>query len=218
MNTFDRAALAQHQRDPRSGDWNDTCTACLRSWPCDAAVALTEIDKLTTEREAPRPSPNGVHNHGPEDGPGITCPEYRIGRCLLDAAEQREAELAAQVEQLTKFLRIIRAARYESEGDFCLHLEGVDALNRALALPASSALEAHDAEVIKADHERLLRTGLFEVARDHRLRMEAFEHGPVNPDPRGGYDVASSDRTFLIRQIEMIRALLTPTPESDDDH
>lgn len=193
MTTFDRAALERHRSDAMTGGG---CTVCGRGkWPCDAALALTEIDKLTTLT--------------------VDLAENRVPKEWLAESEQERVELVAQVEQLQKAQgEALHALGTYWAGECRIcgvpSEEGADhrtdcpwgQLRDLQFLPAPSALEAHDAEVIKADHERLLRTGLFEVARDHRLRMEAFEHGPVNPDPRGGYDVASSDRTFLILQID----------------
>jgi hypothetical protein len=60
--------------------YSDFAEAIVRSWPEAAA--------------GPRypGAPGGVHDHGPHQGPGITCPEYLIGHCRLDV-EQRSVTL-----------------------------------------------------------------------------------------------------------------------------
>jgi hypothetical protein len=64
----------------------------LRRQPAAAStvVPIENIDALAASLAAlapdPRraaPAPGGVHNHGPEEGPGIACREHLIGACRL---------------------------------------------------------------------------------------------------------------------------------------
>lgn len=55
------------------------------------AALVNEIDRLRAEARAtaqPSPAPSGVHNHGPEDGPGVGCREYLVGECRFAAAHE----------------------------------------------------------------------------------------------------------------------------------
>lgn len=33
-----------------------------------------------------------VHNHGPEEGEGLACPEYKIGKCQLEQIKMEAYE------------------------------------------------------------------------------------------------------------------------------
>lgn len=41
-----------------------------------------------------------VHNHGPEEGPGLACRESLIGDCLRDRLERAERECARLRDEL----------------------------------------------------------------------------------------------------------------------
>jgi len=45
-----------------------------------------------------------VHNHGPEDGPGIACRERLVGQCLLDAEAARHREAVAALRSTVTLL------------------------------------------------------------------------------------------------------------------
>jgi hypothetical protein len=117
----------------------------------DAYFGLAEadaaLDMVCGMREALEP----IHDPNPvEDFDGAPYPEevQRAFQVRLHDLEQERAELAAQVEQLRDALRDVIA---ESDRDTDSYVRA----KAALALPASSALEAHDAAVIKAERERL---------------------------------------------------------------
>ena len=71
----------------------------FQSLPPDYTDPLVPDAILAIEAEAAAvtPAPGGVHNHGIEDDPGVSCSEHLIGACRL--AEAAEAQVAAQLAE-----------------------------------------------------------------------------------------------------------------------
>jgi hypothetical protein len=147
MTTFDRADVKA--RDAQDHDMTDR--AAFAQTLVDRRDCLTEIDKLTTERQRVHEAVSVLYSESPwvrlagrdaavetlrqwlsESEPSALVEEMR-------RQDQERAELASQVERLREALEKIRALHHEA----------------ALALPASSALEAHDADVRRQERERV---------------------------------------------------------------
>jgi hypothetical protein len=87
--------VAQRVRaDDQHAKWLKTILAI----EAEAAIAAAEnhVCEAATGPHYPG-APGGVHDHGPHQGPGITCPEYLIGHCRTELEEPSLDELWAAV-------------------------------------------------------------------------------------------------------------------------
>ena len=54
-------------------------------------ASLAALDRLQARMERLEKALTGpVHNHGPHEGPGMSCHELRIGACIADQALQEQ--------------------------------------------------------------------------------------------------------------------------------